>query len=346
MKKLAVFFTAILVLFTTFGSASAAPLFLDVGDSHYSKAELDFLAEQGIITPDPSSFFGVKYDITRLEASEMILKALKVSTDEYPEVNFADVIAGDMGYDIISKISELGIMTGNEKNEFKPYNRLTRAQMAAILTRAFDLPGTSSHSFLDVPNTHWASLEIKSLFVNGVTTGFEDNTFKPESFLSKVHFSVFLARILNPDFKNPEPTVPPKPTEPTVPKVCAEPNTTKKYAINVAVSNLWWLPNRARVVDRPSVSNPVDMEKWTKSLSLTQKLWLVGKTDTQALYGDEVTILKTEGDWMRIAVKDQYKTNQKSGYEGWVPKTRISNSKQCRRLFNRNCESKNCNTLY
>ncbi|WP_438315736.1 NlpC/P60 family protein [Sporosarcina sp. FA9] len=324
MKKLAVFFTALLILFTTIGSTSAAPLFQDVGDSHRTKAELDFLAERGIITADPSSLFGINDDITRLEASDMILKALGVGTEEYPEVNFADVIPGDMGYDVIAKISELGIMTGNEKNEFKPYDRLTRAQMAAILTRAFDLLGTSPHSFSDVPDTHWASLEIKSLFVNGVTTGYEDNTFKPELSLSKVHFSVFLARILNPDFKNPEPTDPTKPVEPPAANVCVKPNTTKTYAISVAVSNLWFQPNRARVVDRPTVANPVDMEKWIKSLSLTQKTWLVGKTDTQALYGDEVTILKTEGNWTRIAVKDQYKTNQKSGYEGWVPNIQVA----------------------
>ena len=53
MKKIMVFFTALLVMFTTIGNVSAAPLFKDVDDKYGSKAELDFLVERGIIFADP-----------------------------------------------------------------------------------------------------------------------------------------------------------------------------------------------------------------------------------------------------------------------------------------------------
>ena len=56
------------------------------------------------------------------------------------------------------------------------------------------------------------------------------------------------------------------------------------------------------------------MQKWVSSLSLAQKKWLVDRTDTQALYGDEVTLLETKGKWQRIAAKDQYVPYMKAGY--------------------------------
>jgi cell wall-associated NlpC family hydrolase len=70
--------------------------------------------------------------------------------------------------------------------------------------------------------------------------------------------------------------------------------------INVAVATLWVKPHQARPMDQPAISNPVDMRKWTSSMKLEDKLWLVGKLETQALLGNEVTVLETDGDWVPL----------------------------------------------
>lgn len=309
-KKVMMIFTALLIMFTAIGNVSAAPLFKDVTDKHASKAELDFLAERGIIFADPSAKFGVNEEITRLEASAMIIKALDLDTLDRPNPNFSDVTLEDESYAIISTIADEGIMNGNEKGEFMPNNKLTRGQMAAILVSAFKLKGTSEHSFKDVDASYWASSSIKTLFANEVTTGYPNNTFKPTAFITRVNYAVFLARILNPEFKK-------KP-------VCSKVDSKKTAVVNVQVTNLWKSPNQNRVVDRPSISSPTDIQKWAKSMSVSQKLWLVGKTDTQALYGQEVKILKSSGNWHEIAVKDQYSPKNKAGYPGWVPKSHVT----------------------
>ena len=99
------------------------------------------------------------------------------------------------------------------------------------------------------------------------------------------------------------------------------------------MTTLWKEPNKARVIDRPSTSTPVDMAKWTKSMTIPEKQWLVGKIESQALYGQEVVILKSSGNWYQIAVKDQYSPKNKAGYPGWVPKSHITttyqNYKEC-----------------
>lgn len=105
---------------------------------------------------------------------------------------------------------------------------------------------------------------------------------------------------------------------------CYKPTKDKKYVVNVAATTLWKEPNIQRKLDQPALSNPVDLEKWTKSMNLEQKLWLGGKAETQVLYGEEVTILQTKGNWYKIAVKEQDTPKNQTGYPGWVPKSHIS----------------------
>ncbi|MBE1555358.1 S-layer homology domain-containing protein [Sporosarcina limicola] len=311
-KKLLPYLLAILLVFTTFGTALAAPLFKDVGDNYWAKAELDFLIKRGIIIGNSTANFGVNEEIRRLEASEMLIKALKLDTNNRPALNFIDIKQGEPGYAIISTIVDEGIMNGTAEGEFKPNDNLTRAQMAAILARAFDLKGSSASDFRDVSAKHWASSFIKTLSANEITTGYSDNTYKPAASITRAQFSVFLARILNPDFKQPI--------------ACYKPDNSKIQTVNVAVTTLWKEPNKARTVDRPSTTNVVDIAKWTKNMTLQQKQGLVGKIETQALYGQEVVILKSSGDWVQIAVKEQTSPKNKAGYPGWVPKAHITES--------------------
>ena len=310
MKKYLPFFIVFLLLFTATGSVSAAPLFKDVDDNYWAKAELAYLVEQGILIGDATTEFGINKEITRLQASEMIVKARGLDTTNRPAPHFKDVKPGDDGYAIIATIADEGIMTGTAEGEFKPDAKLTRAQMAKILVIAFDLKGTTAYSFRDVSLKNWASDFIKTLLVNEVTTGYGDNTYKPGISITKAHFSIFLARILQPDFKQS--------------LACHKLDNTKTYVVNVAVTTLWKEPNKARAVDRPAVSTPVDITKWTAGMTIPQKQWLVGNTESQALYGQEVAILKSSGNWHYIAVKDQYSPKNKTGYPGWVPKAHIT----------------------
>ncbi|WP_236722837.1 hypothetical protein [Heyndrickxia oleronia] len=87
---------------------------------------------------------------------------------------------------------------------------------------------------------------------------------------------------------------------------CNQSSVVKKSYINVPVATLWKEPGSKRSIDQSVLSIPVDMRKWTSSMSNVQKrIWLTGKTESQALYGQEVQILGTKGEWVQIAIKDQ-----------------------------------------
>lgn len=93
----------------------------------------------------------------------------------------------------------------------------------------------------------------------------------------------------------------------------------KPSFIDVAVSTLWIKPASSRPIDAPSTNHPVDLWKWTTSMTIDEKNWLIGKIQTQAPLGTPVTITAQQTDWSRILI-----TNPKSQYSGWVPSKQLT----------------------
>lgn len=110
------------------------------------------------------------------------------------------------------------------------------------------------------------------------------------------------------------------------------PRTGESAYVDVAVATLWTQPGIDRPIDTPAVSNPVDMRKWTGSMTLAQRLDLVGKLETQALLGQEVTVLGRSGDWVHVAVHGEPTPRNAIGYPGWLPAVQLSASRSFAQL--------------
>ena len=52
----------------------------------------------------------------------------------------------------------------------------------------------------------------------------------------------------------------------------AEEKKDSKAFIDVSAATLWTAPDSLRPIDVPSATNPVDLWKWTKSMTLDEKL--------------------------------------------------------------------------
>jgi cell wall-associated NlpC family hydrolase len=95
--------------------------------------------------------------------------------------------------------------------------------------------------------------------------------------------------------------------------------------VDVAAATLWSNPAAARPgTDDESVSNPVNLWSWTKSMSYDEKLWLVGELETQALLGQKVDVIEEQGDWVKVAVHGQPTPRLAAGYPGWMPKSQLN----------------------
>ena len=109
--------------------------------------------------------------------------------------------------------------------------------------------------------------------------------------------------------------------------------TSSLRYVGVSVATLWASPSAPRKIDRAALGNPVDMRAWTRVLNTTARLGLVGRVETQALFGEPVRILAQRGSWTRIAVVDQPTPRDRQGYPGWVPSRQLSASTSFGRLL-------------
>src|SRR3954453_4023346 len=100
----------------------------------------------------------------------------------------------------------------------------------------------------------------------------------------------------------------------------AAPRPGDRAAIDVSVATLWKAPNLYRTLDRPSVTNPVDPVRWSENLATTEsRVWLDSHVQTQALYGQIVTLLAGHARWAKVAVRDEPDPQDPHGYPGWLP---------------------------
>lgn len=110
--------------------------------------------------------------------------------------------------------------------------------------------------------------------------------------------------------------------QPQAARVAPSPLPTRWIAVSVAT--LWAKPRLARPVDAPAVAAAPDPRGWVAGMTTAQKRWLVGKLETQALYGSRVTLLATSGAWSKVAVAGQPTPKDSRGYPGWVPTTQLT----------------------
>ena len=94
--------------------------------------------------------------------------------------------------------------------------------------------------------------------------------------------------------------------------------------VDVAVAGLWAEPDDTRPLDAPSLAKPVDIDAWLAAMTVDDRLWLVDRLVTQALYGDRVTVVDTAGDWAKVVVPRQPSSLDPRGYPGWLPSAQLT----------------------
>ncbi|MGB3789306.1 MAG: S-layer homology domain-containing protein [Phormidesmis sp.] len=108
-------------------------------------------------------------------------------------VTFTDVSVSHWANNYIKTLAEQGIITGFPDGSFRPDEPMTRSQFAAILQQAFALvKESSSRSFDDVPDNHWAADAIAIARAANFLLGCPGNMFKPEQNISRAQMLVSL----------------------------------------------------------------------------------------------------------------------------------------------------------
>ncbi|MEH2377623.1 MAG: DUF1565 domain-containing protein [Nostoc sp.] len=111
-----------------------------------------------------------------------------------PSGGFKDVPANYWAKAYIQALASQNIIAGFPDGSFKPNEPVTRAQFAAIVTKALT-PSAKRPviKFKDVASNFWAYAAIQSAYQGQFVSGYPDGTFKPQQQIQRVQALVALA---------------------------------------------------------------------------------------------------------------------------------------------------------
>ncbi len=173
--------------------------------THWAKDSIMFLSEYTprIIGGYGNGLFGPNDHVTRAQLAAMLNRVLSLDY-HVSKTQFSDVLPGYWGYADIAAAKGAGIVVGFPDGTFKPEKVVTRAELAVILDRAFNLPyPTAGFSFHDLgkPGFAWADSSIVNLAGNGIAGGYAGGLYKPENPVTRAEVAVFLSRVLDGAFR-------------------------------------------------------------------------------------------------------------------------------------------------
>lgn len=112
---------------------------------------------------------------------------------------FDDVDGSSFYARFVERMADLGVTRGcGDGSRFCPDDSVTRAQMAAFLSRAYRLPDGQDPGFDDVPAGAWYAADVARLVASGITQGCGDGTgFCPDRYTTRAQMAAFLHRAEN-----------------------------------------------------------------------------------------------------------------------------------------------------
>lgn len=163
------------------------------------RADIEWLAKRGITrgcNPPENTQYCPESTVSRGQMAAFLVRALELPEAE--DRGFVDVPAGHVFHDDINRLAAADVTRGcNPPNNdrFCPDDRVTRDQMAAFLTRAWNLPRTEAE-FTDTADSLFIR-DIGALEQSGVTLGCNppDNTlYCPTDRVTREQMASFLRR--------------------------------------------------------------------------------------------------------------------------------------------------------
>lgn len=154
----------------------ASNLFYADTATSWAKNDIEYIRTEAIMQGRHDRSFGPNEMITRAQMAVIAVRwidkqCVEGSTDtSYCEINtsgetYRDVAVTHWAAKEINRISAIGIMVGSGNGEFRPEEKLTRAQAVKVLNRIFNRPIPTEDTeqiFKDIPKEHWAYFEIQA----------------------------------------------------------------------------------------------------------------------------------------------------------------------------------------
>ena len=155
------------------------------------------LHDVGIVNGNADGSFKPNNTITRGEVASMMCAALKLNVPETNLVTFSDT-KNHWAKKYISAVAKNGVMSANN-GKFRPNDKITTAEVSAMINKAFTFNTTSSGVFTKLAKNKWYTNDVQRIFDLKILTPQDSiyNSFKEEANISRANFSIMLSRALS-----------------------------------------------------------------------------------------------------------------------------------------------------
>ncbi len=176
--------------------------FSDVPDNHPFCPEIFWMADNGVTTGYADGTFRPVAAISRQAMAAFLYRLAgsesgpdpTCTTSPFPDVPVDHTFCGEIDWMV-----DAGITGGYDDGTFRPAAAISRQAIAAFLYRMAGSesgpdPTCSLDPFSDVPANHAFCGEIDWMVGNGITGGYDDDTFRPTVTVSRQAMSAYLFR--------------------------------------------------------------------------------------------------------------------------------------------------------
>lgn len=139
----------------------------------------------------------MKKFISLLIISAMILSCtcLSFADNIAKDINYTDVDTSTEQGKAIQKLSQNGIVNGNGDGTFAPNRPVKRAELCKIINNIWGYKEEDVFVFSDVSENDWYYSHVKIAKKAGYINGFEDGTFRGETYVTREQACAILVRV-------------------------------------------------------------------------------------------------------------------------------------------------------
>jgi hypothetical protein len=155
-------------------------------------ASIQWIYDEGITAGCASDAYCPRSPVTRGQMASFLARALELPATETDYFDDDDGLTHEAD---INRLAASGITGGCGEGRFCRTEPVSRAQMAAFLVRALDLPSTDTDAFGD-DDGHSLEGSIDAFAAAGLTGGCGSNKYCPDASVSREQMAAFLKRAL------------------------------------------------------------------------------------------------------------------------------------------------------
>jgi hypothetical protein len=170
--------------------------FTDVGATHRFCVPIAWARTEGLVEGWPDGTFRPTWTSTRQAFAAMLHRAAGEPPAPIDAPTFSDVGADHPFGEAIAWLAHSGITTGYDDGTYRPTAPVTRQAAAAMFHRRAGEPPApvDAPTFSDVGADHPFAEAIAWLAHSGITTGYDDGTFRPGAAVARQALAAFFQR--------------------------------------------------------------------------------------------------------------------------------------------------------